>query len=84
MKIHKIKKAKFSDFFKINHADYEKIASHFVENYLERRKKLPTVGEIVLAMLESKSINTEKIDHDYLKSIAMSVVNQWGNKLVGV
>ena len=88
MRIYKIvtkKEAKLLDLFKPNKSEYEEASLKFVENYLEQKNKMPTVGEVVLMMLQSSSLNTKNIDHSFLKTIASSVISKYNNQnIIGI
>lgn len=83
MKIYKIstkKEAHFSDFFKPNAEKFEKIAIQFVEEYWNKKDNLPTVGEIILDMMNNKDLKAKNINQDFLKTIASSVLSSFRNK----
>ena len=55
-------------------------ASPIVLEYIKKRNKIPTVGEVVSSLLENPNIDTQSIDHEHLKQIAQEAISYWRNK----
>jgi len=81
MRIYKIaikKEANFLDWLGGNSLEEE--ATGFAKEYLSKRGRLPTIGEIMSFMMENKGSSLEQ---DTLKTLAVSVLSSLKNNLVG-
>ena len=83
MKIHKIstkKEAHFSDFLKPDVEKFEKIAFQFIEEYWNKKDNLPTIGEMILNMM-NKDLKYKNVNQDFLKMVASSALSSFRNNM---
>lgn len=83
MRIYKIattKEAKLFDFFGTPMERLEEFSKKFIEDYFDRRGQTPTIGEVILGMMEDGSIG-KGITQDFMKTVAQSALATFRNVL---
>ena len=80
MRIYRIannKEAKISDLFTPSSIKLEGIAKSFIQSYFDRTKRLPTVGEILLKMMDSERGESQ----ESLRGVVVSALSSFRNSL---
>ena len=86
MRIYRIakKEVKLSGLFGQDKKTFKDIAMQFVKDYWDRIEKMPTVGDVILHMMDSDSLDTDNVDQDFLKTVAQSVLATMNSSLAQV
>ena len=80
MRIYKIahnKEARLFDIFGTPYDKLQEIAKSFIEKYFDSKNRLPTIGHIIMDMMDSHP----RADQDVLRGIAMSELSSFRNLL---